>query len=333
MSILRGLSLCFSLAAAFALFGNGDKPVTAGERKSVPIIFDSDIGPDVDDAGTTALLNALADRGEARILAMNCCTSNDWGAACLDAINTYYGRPDIPIGTFKGAGFLTDSKYCKQVAQEFPNDLKSGQNAPDATEVYRRVLARQPDRSVVICAVGPLNNLAILLDSPADRHSKLTGLELVRKKVQRLVVMGGRFPQGKEWNFEQAPAAAAKVMREWPTPVVASGFEIGSKVLTGLRLHSETPEANPVRRAYALYIGKDKPRESWDQTALYAAVRGHEQLWDLRINGAIGVDPATGSNTWSGSPSGQHAYLQELAPINTVQKAIEDLMVQAPRKR
>lgn len=302
------------------------------DGKPVPVIFDSDIGPDVDDAGAAALLNALADRGEARILAMNCCTSSEWGAPCLDAINTYYGRPDIPLGTFKGEGFLADSKYNRQIAQEFPNDLRSGKNAPDATEIYRRVLSKQKDRSVVVCAVGPLNNLSRLLSSGPDRYSKLSGAELVKKKVRRLVVMGGKFPEGKEWNFEQAPSAAVQVMAQWPTPILASGFEIGAKVHTGKRLGTETPAANPVRRAYELYVGAGKDRESWDQTALYATIRGHEPLWDLRINGTIRVDPAKGANTWSGGLGAAHAFLLERAPIEEVRRSIEDLMVQ-PRKR
>ncbi|HTE17651.1 MAG TPA: nucleoside hydrolase, partial [Armatimonadota bacterium] len=188
----------------------------ARRAKPAPVILDTDIGPDVDDAGTVAVLNALADRGEARILAMGACTSSQWAAPCLDALNTYYGRPGIPVGTFKGTGFLADpkehEKYNRAVAERFPNDLKNGANAPDAAALYRRVLARQPDRSVVFCAVGPLNNLSRLLDSGPDRASRLSGTDLVARKVKLLSVMGGRYPEGKEWNFEQDPAAAARVM-------------------------------------------------------------------------------------------------------------------------
>ena len=309
------------------------QPSARAATRAVPIIFDTDIGPDVDDAGTAAILNALADRGEARILAMNCCTSSEWGAPCLDAINTYYGRPDVPIGTFKGVGFLTDAKYNRAIAEQFPNDLKNGRNAPDATEVYRQVLAKQPDHSVTVCAVGPLNNLARLLESAPDKYSKRPGRELVERKVARLVVMGGRYPEGKEWNFEQAPAAAAKVMAEWPSPIVASGFEIGARVHTGKRLETETPDTNPVRKAFALYAGAGKGRESWDETALYAAVRSPESLWDVKGSGAITINPATSVNSWTATANGKHAYLVERQPIAEVEKSIEDLMVQAPRSK
>ena len=308
------------------------QPRAHAAAKPVPIIFDTDIGPDVDDAGTAALLNALADRGEARILAMNCCTASEWGAPCLDAINTYYGRPDIPIGTFKGSGFLTDAKYNRAVAEQFSNDLKNGSNAPDATDLYRQVLSRQSDHSVTICAVGPLNNLARLLESGPDKHSKRSGRELVERKVSRLVIMGGRYPEGKEWNFEQAPADAAKVLAEWPSPLLASGFEIGARIHTGKRLEVETPDTNPIRKAYALYAGAGKGRESWDQTALYAAVRAPETLWDVKGGGTITVDVAKSVNRWTAAANGKHAYLVERQPVAEVEKAIEDLMVQSPRR-
>lgn len=326
-----------ALLAAFSLLAAGATQASFIRKRSLtPIIFDSDIGPDVDDAGTAAVLHALADQGEAHILAMACCTSSEWGAPCLDAINTWYGRPDIPIGTFKGAGFLTDSKYNEQIAKRFPNDLKSGKNAPDATEVYRKTLAAQKDRSVTICATGPLNNLQRLLESGPDRFSKLNGKELVKKKVASLVVMGGRFPEGKEWNFEQDARAAARVMADWPTPILASGFEIGAEIKTGARLHAETPAENPVRAAYELYVGAGKDRESWDQTAMYVAVRGlgtsARWMWNVSGNGAITVDEKTKVNRWAANPSNERFYLVPQAPTEVVKKAIEDLMVQPPLK-
>ncbi len=317
--------------------GTGALPlpkVLAQRQKSpVRILFDTDIGPDVDDVGTAAVLHALANRGEARILGMACCTSNEWGAPCLDALNTYFGRPDLPIGTFKGSGFLPDSKYARGVAEEFPNDLRSGKNAPDATELYRRLLARAKDGSVVFCATGPLNNLARLLDSPPDKVSRHSGLELVRRKVKHLSVMGGRYPEGKEWNFEQDPAAAARVASAWPTPILFSGFEIGARVKTGARQEAEAPQESPVRRAYALYIGAGKDRESWDQTALLAAVQGGEVHWSVRSGGTVSIDPKTGYSRWTPDATGKHSYLVERDPVENVKKVIDDLMLALPVKR
>jgi len=329
---VRGALLGLALLAGVAV--TAPAPRAASGARLTPVILDTDIGPDVDDAGTVALLHALADRGEAQILAMANCTSSEWGAPCLDALNTYYRRPNIPVGTFKGQGFLANpqehEKYNRAVAERFPNSLKSGRSAPDAAVVYREVLSAQPDRSVTFCAVGPLNNLQRLLDSRPDAFSALSGAELVARKVKQLYVMGGRYPEGKEWNFEQDPAAAARVMRDWPTPVCLSGFEIGVRVHTGARLASEAPAESPLRAAYALYIGAGKERESWDQTAALAAVRGPFVHWSASAPGTVSVDPKTGANRWRPAAGGRHRYLIERDSIPRVKQTIEELMLQAP---
>ena len=64
--------------------------------QAVNVILDSNLGNDCEDAGAIAILNALADRGEARILAMIYPMHDPWGAPAMDAINTSYGRPASP---------------------------------------------------------------------------------------------------------------------------------------------------------------------------------------------------------------------------------------------
>jgi len=148
-----------ALLGAALLVGLGlAAPVTGAQRarKPVRVILDTDIGPDGDDAGAVAVLHALADRHEARLLAMGRCTSSDWGAPCLDALNTCYGRPDIPVGTFKGAGFLADprehEKYNREVAARSPHALETGRNAPDDDEAPPPGAEHQRD------AQGPANS-------------------------------------------------------------------------------------------------------------------------------------------------------------------------------
>ena len=181
-SFRRSVRPC-ALVGLFALL----LPAAGAAAAPARILFDSDIGPDCDDAGTMAVLHALADQGEAVVLGMACCTSSEWGAPCLDAINAWYGRPDVPVGTNKTkTGFLCgggDHKYNERVAKDFPNRLKSGTNAPDAVALYRKVLAAQPDGSVTVVATGPLPNVAALLASAPDAASPLDGVALVKKKA------------------------------------------------------------------------------------------------------------------------------------------------------
>jgi len=299
----------------------------------VAIILDTDIENDVDDVGAVAVLHALADRGEAQILAMGVSVKHPFSAPCLDAINTYFGRPDLPIGVVKGSGVETGSKYAKTIAAEFPHDLRSADEAPDATSLYRQVLAAQPDQTVVFVSIGFLTNVARLLDSPADQHSNLTGVELVRKKVRTWICMGGQFPQGREWNLFQDTAASQRAIALWPTPILFSGFEIGQPIQTG-RLLNDKASGGPVRRSYELFNGLQN-RSSWDQTAVLYGVRGLggnlAELWDVHASGRIEV-LANGANRWHDSADGKHGFLVAKTEPQRVAALIDELMTSSPRQ-
>ena len=297
----------------------------------VNVLFDTDIGPDCDDTGTLAVLHALADLGEARILGIGVTVSNPWSAATVDAINTWYRRPDLAIGTLKDSGFLLDSPYTETVAKNFPNDLQSGTHAPDVLVVHRKILAAEPDGSVTLVAVGPLRNMRYLLHSPADAVSSLAGRALIAAKVKTLVVMGGRFPNGREWNIEQDPASAQAVVDGWPTDIVFSGGEVGDDIATGSSLSSRTPPGNPVRRAYEIHVGANQNRPSWDQTAMLFAVRGTaDGLFGLSAPGTVAI-ASNGDNTFAPSGAGRHRYLVKQKSDAEIAGVIEALMTRPPQ--
>lgn len=327
---MRSLLLSFTvLTLLLTVF----QDTTMAQAKPVKVIFDTDIEADVDDVGAVAVLHALANRGEAEIVAMGVSAKNPWCAPCLDALNTYFGRPDIPIGVLKGPGPKNDSKYCQKIAEDFPHKLKSADMAPDAVAVYRQVLAKQPDHSVVLISVGFLTNLANLIRSPGDQHSPLTGIELVKQKVSNWVCMGAQYPKGKEWNVHVDAKSSIDAVNMWPTPIVWSGFEIGEPIQTGAGL-SAAPASSPVRRAYEQFNGL-KHRSSWDQTAVLFAIRGLKgelaDVWDVGTGGRFEIH-ADGSNTWIKDPNGRHSYLIAKLPNQEVAKRIEALMLEQPRK-
>lgn len=304
----------------------------------IPILLDTDIGPDCDDAGAVAVLHALERAGQVRIAGMMHCTSSQWGAACLDALNRYYGRDDIPVGTLTRITDFLDNddlygKYNKGVANGYPNRFvtegETLETPEEAVDLYRRLLAETEDGTAVIVAIGPLPNLLHLLQSGPDRHSGLTGVELAARKVRHLVVMGGRFPEGKEWNFEMHPESAAYVTAFWPTAITFTGYEIGAEIRTGRRLHTETPADNPVRRSYVWYAAVDGVRESWDLTAVLYAAEGLGDYWD-EVRGTIEVDPASGANRWTPDPAGRHAYLTRKMEPAKLEERLDDLLVRLP---
>lgn len=295
------------------------------------VILDTDMSGDCDDAGALALLHALADRGECKILAtiVNRKDKTNASAAAVDAINTYYGRGNLPIGTDKRGptDLQRTSAYAPALRDEFPSDIGPDDQAPDAVDIYRQILVSQPDGSVTICSVGALSNLAELWRSEP---------ELVRKKVRRLVIMGGEFPTSKtpETNIRTHREAAKIVAEEWPGEIIWVGFEIGHIVFTGEGLKL-TPRHNPVRRAYELRPFGGRPaieggQPSYDQTAALIAVRGLEpDLWEVVTGGRVDVD-AEGRTTWRVDPTGKHSYVRLACPPAKLATIIENLMMAPP---
>ena len=309
---------------------SSDKEQTIPSRIPVPVIFDTDMGPDYDDVGALTLLHALADRNEATILATVSSNMYEYTALCIDVINTYYGRAEIPIGTpSQGVYFENEhqEKWAEALPAQFPHTNDSSTQLPDAVQVYRRILANEPDSSVVVVTVGFLTNLAHLLQSPPDPYSNLDGKQLVSQKVKCLVSMAGHFPQGREWNVYCDSTASIIVFNEWPTPIIFSGWEIGERILTGKRLIASDIPNTPAKVAYTIALRQDNPegRQSWDQTAVLVAIKGIDPYFNT-VKGRIMVHP-DGSNSWQDDPDGKHQYLTNKMPIGDLSEMIEDWMM------
>jgi inosine-uridine nucleoside N-ribohydrolase len=277
----------------------------------VRIIFDTDIGNDIDDALALAVLHAFESRGEAKLLAVTITKDNRWAAPYIDLVNTFYGRGEVPVGVVKNGKTPADSAMIRVPAERkapdgsplYPHDLRDGRQAPDAVDVLRAVLAGQPDRSVIIVQVGFSTNLARLLEND---------VELVRRKVRLLSIMAGEFPTGRaEYNVKTDIPAAKKVFGDWPTPVVASGFEIGRTILYPARSIEEDfayVDHHPVADAYRNYKKMPYDRETWDLTAALYAVRPDRGYFSLSEPGQIVVD-SEGKTALRRSADGKHRYL------------------------
>ena len=286
----------------------------------VRIIFDTDMGNDIDDALALAMLHAFEARGEVDLLAVTLTKDNPWAAAYVDVVNTFYGRGDLPIGVVRSGKTPEDSPMIRVPADRrdarggyvYPHRLTDGRDAPDAVSVLRRVLASSADKSVTMVQVGFSTNLARLLDSPADEHSEHSGRELIERKVNLLSVMAGWFPAGDpEYNVRVDIPSARKVFQEWPTPVVASGFEIGLSVLypaTSIERDFSYVEHHPVADAYRQYLPMPYDRPTWDLTSVLYAVRPDDGYFSLSDAGRIVVDDE-GRTRFERSDDGPHRYL------------------------
>ncbi|HSJ02574.1 MAG: family 16 glycoside hydrolase [Verrucomicrobium sp.] len=324
------------------------QPPATKSAAPVKIIFDTDMHTDCDDAGAMAVLHTLADQGECEILAVMCSTRDPWAGPTIDAINTYRGRPDLPIGTVKHGGVLRESKYTQGVAERFPHTLKTTADAADAAQLYREVLEKQPDQSVVIATVGYLTNVANLLREPAA-GGKLSGRDLVKQKVKQWVCMGGNFigsPATDDVklgnvNFTYDAPATLFAVQNWPGEIIFAGREVcsvPSGVAIGASL-AKTPADNPVRVAYELYFGgKAKDRHVADLATVLYAVRGKGDLWDVESQGHMDLKPDM-TFEWKSEPDAQQSYLLKKkdaaggtkANDRDVEKALEELLLKAPK--
>lgn len=313
----------------------------AAQAAPVKVIFDTDMANDCDDAGALAVLHALADRGEAEILALvtNRKDPSNASAAAGAAINRWYGRPAIPIGTDKDGAKIRGgrpSSYAPALRDEFPHSAEPDDRMPDALAVYRRTLAAQPDGTVVICSVGALSNLEDLWHSKPDTHSPLTGEDLVLRKVRLTVIMGGGFPRtaNPETNLKLDPAAAVSVVNDWRGPILWQGYEVGAALITGAEL-KPTPRENPVRRAFELRQHHGRPalelgKPSHDQAAVLLAVRGPDPtLWQVVDQGRVITD-SEGHTQWSRDWAKAHRYVKIKGSPAALQKTLGELMAAPP---
>lgn len=192
----------------------------------VKVIYETDFTWDVDDVGALALLHALADLGEAEILAVSYNEVQDAADKAIDAINTWYHRGNIPIGLYKKDLEDPDNQHSFYIDKlaVMKHDLKDNP-VGSSLEIYKKILADQPDNSVIIVSVGFLNNLYDLLSDPE-------GFVLISTKVKKLVLMGGVYKD--EFNFVRHNTVdqAQYVLEYWPGTVVVSpdgaGVQTGS---------------------------------------------------------------------------------------------------------
>jgi inosine-uridine nucleoside N-ribohydrolase len=303
----------------------------------VRIIFDTDLGPDYDDVGALAFLHAMADSGKAEILATVTSNKNELVVPSIEVINTYFNRPYLPLGAPKGdgAGLGSSQHWADSIVAKYPHKISATSEAADAVSVYRKILKSQPDNSVTIITVGFLTNLSSLLKSKPDDISNLSGNELVKKKVSKLVSMAGSFPGGKEFNIFIDSVSSKYVFENWPGEITFTGFEIGKEIFTGLRLIKSPVRNSPVKDVFRISIPLSEEdrngRMSWDETAVLIAVYGTEGFFDTR-RGTIIVN-TDGSNNWKDDPEGKHQYVIQKMSVPEITKFIEDRMMHIPISR
>ena len=322
--------------------------VSVHSAEPVRFIFDTDLGNDVDDAMAIAVIHALQSRSECELLAITTTKDNPYVAPMADVLNTFYGRPEIPIAVVKNGVTKEDGKYNRQVLElkddngkpRYPRKLMPEDSAklPDAVPFLRKLLAGEPDNSVVLVQVGFFTNFARLLDTPADDISPLTGKELIAKKVKLLSLMAGAFnepPGFKEYNVVMDIPSAKKMVAEWPTEMVFSGHEIGRLIQhPGVSMKEDYGyvKFHPLQDAYHFYRGLDNSQPTYDLTSVLYAVRPNRRYFDLSQRGTVTVQN-DGQTTFTPSEDGKHRYMiVSPGQIIMVREALVQLCSEPPKR-
>lgn len=295
----------------------------------IKVIFETDMGNDVDDALAIDMLFKYAEQGKIDLLGISSNKRNEGSVEYIDALTTWYGVPGIPIGR------VVDGKPCDDAvnyALETVN-MKDAEGNPlfkqshaddghiiPSVEMYRKILAAQEDSSVTVISVGFSTNLAQLLDSEADAYSPLSGKELVAKKVKNLVTMAGNFQNNnpadslsrfREYNVVRDVEAAQKVFSEWPGEIVTSPFEVGIDICypaTSIENDFAWTAAHPVVEAYKVYLPMPYDRPTWDLTSVLYAVEGPDGYFTLSEPGTIEVE-SLGGTLFTPDANGRHRYM------------------------
>jgi inosine-uridine nucleoside N-ribohydrolase len=306
-------------------------------KNAVPVIFDTDIGPDYDDVGAMALLHAFADQGECTILATIASNKFKFTAPVLDILNIYFKRPGIPVGVVRGnaVDIGSSQKWDSMLVSKYPHELRNNEQAEDALTLYRKILGAAKDHSITIITVGFFTNMSNLLNTAPDQYSPLNGKELVKQKVKQLVSMAACFDNRMgiftEFNVKMDAPASQNVFDNWPGIIVFSGFEIGSKIFTGLPIVNSSITHSPVKDVFEWNIPLDPQdkngRMSWDETAVLVAIRGTVAYYDL-VPGKI-ISKPDGSNSWDVNKQG-HYYLKEKMPVAEITKLLDELIMHQP---
>lgn len=325
----------------FILFLALSTATYAENNQKTRIIFETDIGNDIDDAIAIDLLCKYMDDDKISLLGVSTHKAGSAICAFVDAMLTWYGHPEVPVARSATPVELPHdgNHYAEAVAEQLNSKgkplykrSKKEKDYMNSTEFYRKTLSRQPDSSVIIVSVGFGVNLAALLESSPDRYSGLTGLELVAKKVRLLSIMMGdnRNPASAEYNVACDVKSMQKTIGKWPGEVMQNPFDVGAKVVFPSRVLNERlawADSHPLVKAFNTHNPNPHDQCLWDALsvvyALYPGMFGASPWGTVRVGDK-------GNTAFVPSETGRHRCL---ATTPEQDKALQQLIIETVSRK
>ncbi|HEX2861571.1 MAG TPA: nucleoside hydrolase, partial [Lacunisphaera sp.] len=167
----------------------------------IPVLLDTDIGTDIDDAYALA---QIVRSPELELLGVTTVSSDAVARARLAAkLLAVAGHPEIPVY----AGISTPIQYMKQV--EWAAGFTSPALHQSGGVAFLREQINARPGEITLIAVGELTNIAALLESEPGIGAKIKAIALMGGALRR-----GHAPGSKpepEWNIKSAAKAAQVV--------------------------------------------------------------------------------------------------------------------------
>lgn len=289
-------------------------------KKPTPVIFDTDMGNDIDDALALEMLFNYEDAGQIALKGITICKRNSHSIEFVDGVCRFHGRENMPLG-FAYNGTLPDDYYYLLPTLEAKKEDGTRLIAPsrgidsgidEGYVALRKMLVKEKDGSVVLIATGPLTNIANLLKSDPDDISPLGGVDLVKKKVKSMHIMNGNFAvDTPEWNTITDLDASRVVYDLCPVSLIASGYEVGCAVKyphESILNDFGDPNLNPLTVAYMHYQPMPYDRETWDLTSVFDALDEDRTVFQRSEPGLITLRE-DGATIFTPEPDGLHRFL------------------------
>ena len=278
----------------------------------INILHGTDWWTDCDDVAALRLLCRAHREGKINLCCVGVDSVMQYSAPSVSAFLQNEGV-EAPIGVdFSAVRDGGNCKYQKLLAS-YPHTVKANIDCIPAYRLYRKTLAATEGKAQ-ITEVGFPQIIMQLLQSDPDEFSPLTGMELIKEKVEKIWLMAGRWDRspGREYNlcaYPMCSVAGHYICEHSPVPLIFLGFEVGLNVITG----NTAPEDDMLKLAYVAR-GNPEGNHSWDPMLVQAAItQDLTETGYTAVYGRAHVDPETGDNTFTPG-EGNHCYLVKTKP-------------------
>ncbi len=325
----------------------------------IQMILDSDFGSSTDDLFALMMLHHYIDDGLVDLKGIIVDREGEKNAGIVDIFNNYYGHPDIPVGLERNGVknprcFIPYNGICDlkdaNGAPLFKRTLDT-KKLPDGYKLYRKLLSKAEDNSIVVVAIGFATTLSQLFESGADEYSNLSGLDLFSQKVKAVYIQSGRFEAGDSlsgYNMRAASKQSAVFYSKFPKKVdlIMSPSNIGDKMNylpQDVVADLSYTDWNPIKSVYTNYTC-DTGQRMWDTNCLVNAVlgdnayhlspRGWVTFVDMGEQSQMLFKPDPNGNARYQMPGDSYFFLEKLMDIrrhNRINRYPSRLTIEAPQ--